>query len=165
MRGDLHARLAVWHETDPRRRRRRRGSDRPRVAQPQPISQSPSRIEPGCGSRASTSRSARRPRRSIASASGWTMACRSASVMVSLTRRNSTGSMLELDRELVHRAFKRVDVGHHRRRAHEARRVAVGVHDVDVGLHRSRRRRAVRCPRRLRRNKDPAARLLPSLRG
>ena len=49
------------------------------------------------------------------------------SVRVSLIRRSSTGSMPS-SRPLVHGAFQGVDVGHLRRRAHEARRIAVGLH-------------------------------------
>jgi hypothetical protein len=44
----------------------------------------------------------------------------------------------ELDGELVHRGFERVDVKDHWRGPHEPRRVAVRMHDVDltVGRHR-----------------------------
>ena len=38
----------------------------------------------------------------------------------------------ELGRQLVHRAFERIDVRHDRRRAHEAGRVAIGMHDADM---------------------------------
>src|SRR6185312_16346069 len=41
----------------------------------------------------------------------------------------------ELPGQLVHRALQRINVWHDGRRAHEARRVAVGMHDVDLGLH------------------------------
>src|SRR6266542_1263145 len=43
----------------------------------------------------------------------------------------------ELGRELVHRALERVDVRHDGRRAHEARRVAVGTHGVDFRVNRA----------------------------
>src|SRR5205814_895106 len=44
---------------------------------------------------------------------------------------------VELDGKLVHRALERVDIGHDWRRAHEAGRIAVRMHDRDAGLDRA----------------------------
>src|SRR5258708_17976558 len=45
---------------------------------------------------------------------------------------------VELDRKLVHRAFERIDVWHHRWRAHEARCISVRMYYGDTSLHRTK---------------------------
>jgi len=58
-------------------------------------------------------------------------------VMVSLIHRKFDRIDVELDGELIHRGFEGVDIGNPGGGAHEARRIAVRMHDVDLGLHRA----------------------------